>query len=69
MLYRIGIMSIGRFTPLWRLRVVALTGYGKRYDDDCLISLSSFASFREWIMWYSDRRGVGIRSTSVVLEK
>lgn len=46
---RIGIMSIGRFTPLWRLWVVALTGYGKRYDDDCLVSLFSFASFREWI--------------------
>lgn len=47
---RIGIMSIGRFTPLWRLWVVALAGYGKRYDDDdCPVSLSNFASFREWI--------------------
>jgi hypothetical protein len=46
---RTGIMSIGRFTPLWRLWVVALTGYGMRYDDDCLVSLFSFASFREWI--------------------
>ena len=45
---RIG-MSIGRFTPLWRLWVVALTRYGKRYDDDCLVSLFSFALFRGWI--------------------
>ena len=46
---RIGIMSIGRFTPLWRLWVVALTKYGKRYDDDCPVSLFSFALFRGWI--------------------